>query len=100
MRRPSRRHALFPPAAAAAAALATPAPAATPPTAVEQFALELINATRLDPNRAVWADRNNFWGDGGVAHAPDLNEGLPGSTIFATPRQPLAFNANLTQAAR
>jgi hypothetical protein len=58
------------------------------PTAHQQYLLELINRARLNPQaEAQQLLRGN------------LNEGLPGETITATPKQPLAFNSSLNQAA-
>jgi Ca2+-binding RTX toxin-like protein len=58
------------------------------PTACEQYILELINRARLDP----------------VAEAArlgiDLNQGLAPGTISTDPKQPLAFNPYLIDAAR
>ncbi|OQX08781.1 MAG: hypothetical protein BWK73_24525 [Thiothrix lacustris] len=58
------------------------------PTAQEQYMLELLNRARLDPT----GEANLF--------AIDLNEGLAAGTLSNTARQPLAFNNNLTAAAR
>jgi hypothetical protein len=59
------------------------------PTPAEQYMLELVNRARANP--AAEAARYNI----------DLNEGVPSDeTISSTPKQPLAFNANITQAAR
>lgn len=58
------------------------------PTANEQYMLELINRARLDP--AGEADR---FGIG-------LNKGLPSKTIDSSPKQPLAWNSDLIDAAR
>ncbi|HSI35384.1 MAG TPA: CAP domain-containing protein [Tepidisphaeraceae bacterium] len=62
--------------------------AATYPTALEQYALELINRARSSP--ATEAARLNV----------DLNEGLPAGTISTSAKQPLAFNPYLVDAAR
>lgn len=62
--------------------------AATYPTALEQYALELINRSRSSP--ATEAARLNV----------DLNEGLAAGTISAGAKQPLAFNPYLVDAAR
>lgn len=57
--------------------------------ALEQLALELINRARLRPT-----DEANRYGI-------DLNEGVPlDEQISGSPKQPLALNASLTQAAR
>ncbi|HYC01935.1 MAG TPA: CAP domain-containing protein [Azospirillaceae bacterium] len=58
------------------------------PTAFEQYMLELLNRARSDP--AGEAARLGI----------DLNQGLPAGTITATPKQPLAFNMLLIDAAR
>jgi uncharacterized protein YkwD len=58
------------------------------PTAYEQYILELINRARLDP--AAEAARLGI----------DLNQGLASGTISADPKQPLAFNPYLIDAAR
>lgn len=58
------------------------------PTAEEQLMLELINRTRKDP--AGEAARFSI----------DLNEGIATDPLSPTPKQPLAFNANILQAAR
>src|SRR5262249_47725161 len=62
--------------------------AAVYPTAVEQYELELVNRARANP--AGEAARFGI----------DLNEGLPAGTISATPKQPLAINPYVTDAAR
>lgn len=62
--------------------------ASVPPTAYEQYMLELVNRARLDP--AAEAARQ------GIA----LNEGLADGTISTTAKQPLAGNFNLNDAAR
>src|SRR5262245_28248563 len=73
--------------------------AASPPTDFEQYALELINRARLDPEREAWRLRAEFWGDTGSPHLPTINEGIGVFTI-TLPREPLAFNTNLIQSAR
>ncbi len=62
--------------------------AAVQPTAVEQYVVELINRARANP--LAEAQRFN------VA----LNEGLAPGTITSTPKQPLAPNPYITDAAR
>lgn len=62
---------------------------ATEPTAQEQYMLELINRARLNPQAE--ADRSL----GG-----NLNEGLAPGTISTKPKQPLAFDPKLEQAAQ
>jgi len=57
-------------------------------TAAEQFLLELVNRARLDP------------GGEAARQGIDLNAGLAPGTLDGAPRQPLAANAALTQAAR
>ncbi|MGI9511329.1 MAG: Ig-like domain-containing protein, partial [Anderseniella sp.] len=58
------------------------------PSAYEQYALELINAQRLDPQSAA-----NLYG---LA----LNSGLPAGTISAAQLQPLVFDPALGQVAK
>lgn len=58
------------------------------PTIYEQYMLELVNRARLDP--AGEAARYNI----------DLNEGLSPGTLSADPRQPLALNSQILDAAR
>jgi RHS repeat-associated protein len=58
------------------------------PTPGEQAHLEALNRARLDPSAEA------------ARLGIDLNEGLPPATISTTPAQPLAFNAQLHQAAR
>ncbi len=58
------------------------------PTAQEQLMLELVNRARLDP-----AGEAKMFGI-------DLNKGLGKGTIKATPKQPLAMNMDLLEAAR
>lgn len=58
------------------------------PTEYEQYLLELINRGRLAP------------ADEAARYGVDLNEGLPAETITTDPKQPLAFNPFLTDAAR
>jgi uncharacterized protein YkwD len=62
--------------------------AAVEPTALEQYMVELINRARANP--AAEAQRFGM----------DLNEGLSAGTITTTPKQPIAPNFNLTDAAR
>lgn len=62
--------------------------AAVYPSAVEQYVVEMINRSRENP--ALEAARFN------VA----LNEGLPSGTISTAPKQPLAINPYITDAAR
>jgi len=58
------------------------------PTANEQYLIELINRARANPT----AEASSF--------SIDLNEGLTPGTIASTPKQPLAVNPLLTDAAR
>jgi Ca2+-binding RTX toxin-like protein len=58
------------------------------PTALEQYILEQVNRARLDP--AAEAQRLGI----------DLNQGLAAGTIGTAPKQPLAMNALLVDAAR
>ncbi|HBE16383.1 MAG TPA: hypothetical protein DEG17_05185 [Cyanobacteria bacterium UBA11149] len=60
------------------------------PTAHEQYMLELVNRARLNPQAEV--DRNPY--------VADLNEDLAPGTISNTPKQALAFNLQLIDAAR
>jgi Ca2+-binding RTX toxin-like protein len=62
--------------------------AAAYPSALEQYFVELINRARANP--AGEAARTGY----------DLNEGLPAGTISSSPKQPLAINPYLTDAAR
>src|ERR1051326_593273 len=62
--------------------------AAVVPTDYEQYMIELINRARANPT----AEAAKF----GI----DLNEGLPAGTITTDPKQPLAVNMNITDAAR
>jgi hypothetical protein len=58
------------------------------PTNEEQYLMELVNRARLDPEGEA------------ARYGIDLNEGLSGVVISATPKQPLAFNPELTAGAR
>jgi len=58
------------------------------PTNYDQYLLELINRGRMDP--AAEAAR----------YGTSLNEGLPAGTISTAPKQPVAMNPYLTDAAR
>jgi hypothetical protein len=58
------------------------------PTAAEQLMLELVNRARANPV----AEAARF----GI----DLNEGITTNFISSAPKQPLAFNAEIIQAAR
>lgn len=62
--------------------------AAVYPTAYEQYLVELINRDRADPANAA------------ARYDVDLNEGLAAGTISAAPKQPLAINPFLTDAAQ
>lgn len=65
--------------------------AARPPTAFEQYSGELVNRARADPAAEMARQ--------GVS---DINSGVtspPYGPLTTDPKQPLAFNANLTQAA-
>ncbi len=81
-------------------ALVGVAPAATDPTAEEQYLLEIINRTRWNPDAEVFRLSNQTWGDTGSPATPDLNEGITNSVINDDHAQPLAFNRNIIQAAR
>lgn len=78
----------------AAAAVAAPwtwdasAAEAPEPNAFEQYMIEVLNRTRADPD----AEAARF----GIG----LNEGLPEGTLTNEPREPLAVNRELIQAAR
>jgi uncharacterized protein YkwD len=61
----------------------------TTATAYDQYALELVNSIRANPQAAA-----NTW------LAGDLNEGLSPGTISTAADQPLAFNADLESAAQ
>jgi uncharacterized protein YkwD len=73
---------------APAALAASPDAAWTGPTAEEQYFICLVNRARANPS----AETKRM----GI----DLNEGLAAGTIASTPKQPLAPNARLTDAAR
>src|SRR3954466_1056066 len=60
----------------------------TEPTAYEQYLLELMNRARLHP------------AGGAAREGIDLNAGLAAGTIGSAAKQPLAWNASLTDAAR
>lgn len=62
-------------------------PYAVEPSAEDIYFLELINRARANPS------------DEATMYNIDLNEGLPSGTLTNTPRQPLAFNLKLYQAA-
>jgi Ca2+-binding RTX toxin-like protein len=64
------------------------APRMAQPTAYEQYFLELVNRARANPG----AEAQRL----GIG----LNDGLSAGTISATAKQPLAFNAQLIDAAR
>ncbi|MDB5298150.1 MAG: hypothetical protein JWO31_4133 [Phycisphaerales bacterium] len=58
----------------------------SPPTAAEQYLIELINRARLNPTAAA------------TGLGVSLNEGLSAGTIGSASRQPLAVNGNLVEA--
>src|SRR3954470_12637050 len=62
--------------------------AAAFPTAYEQYLVELINRGRANPTAEA------------TRYGTDLNEGLNPGRISSTPKQPLAMNPLLTDAAR
>src|SRR5687767_11388276 len=62
--------------------------AAAFPTIYEQYLVELINRGRANPTAEA------------TRYGTALNEGLPAGTISSTPKQPLAINPNITDAAR
>ena len=68
------------------------------PTEFEQYMLERMNFARANPLLEIQRLLNLPWGDDENA-AADLNEGLPAGTISSAPKQPLAFNLNLIDAA-
>ena len=70
--------------------------AAVYPTPQEQYLLQLINRARANPTAEVQRSAPNW--PSGVT--PDLNEGIPAGTIPSTPKQPLAMNPFLVDAAR
>ena len=58
------------------------------PTALDQYLIELINRARMNP-------------DGEAARLGiDLNQGLSQGKISTAPKQPLAFDPDLTASAR
>ena len=65
------------------------------PDMYEQYMLELINQGRADPLAEVARTSPIYWNG-----APDLNEGLAPGTISTAPKQPLAFNPLIIDAAR
>jgi hypothetical protein len=69
------------------------------PTELEQYYLELVNRARANPNAEVDRLSGLVWGDEGDRKTPDLNEGLAPGTILAAPKQPLAFDPRLIDAA-
>ena len=68
------------------------------PTEFEQYMLERMNFARANPLLEIERLAGEPWGDDGNAMA-GLNEGLPTGTISSDPKQPLAFNLNLIDAA-
>ncbi|NOZ19546.1 MAG: hypothetical protein GXP25_00495 [Planctomycetes bacterium] len=58
------------------------------PTAYDQYLLELVNRARLNPTAEA------------ARYGIDLNEGSPSPTISSSPKQPLAFNLNIIEAAQ
>ena len=80
--------------------MAGPASAGDPPTAQEQYMLELVNRMRVNPDGEVYRLRNLTWGDSGSPQPPDLNEGIISNFLTPESRPPLAFNDVLVQAAR
>lgn len=70
--------------------------AAVFPTPIEQYELQLLNRARANPAAEV----TRLGAGAGWEGAADLNEGLAPGTLNANPRQPLAFNPNLVDAAR
>ena len=73
--------------------------AAVPPTAWEQYAVELINRARANPV-AEAASYNTYEDSEGNIFNGQLNEGLPNGTISTAAKQPLAINLFITDAAR
>jgi autotransporter-associated beta strand protein len=80
--------------------VAWPAFAGYTPTNQEQYMLEVVNRARLNPDGEVYRLRNQTWGDTGSPRRADLNEGITSSFLTHEPRQPLAFNDTIIQAAR
>lgn len=60
----------------------------TEPTALDQYLIELINRARLDPTAEA------------ARLGIDINQGLSDGQISTAPKQPLAFDPDLTEAAR
>lgn len=60
----------------------------TEPTALDQYLIELINRARLDPTAEA------------ARLGIDINQGLSEGQISTAPKQPLAFDPELTEAAR
>ncbi|HVT89624.1 MAG TPA: carboxypeptidase regulatory-like domain-containing protein [Tepidisphaeraceae bacterium] len=58
------------------------------PTVYEQYMVELYNRARANPAAAL------------APYGIDVNEGLAAGTLSTAPKQPLAINPNLTDAAR
>ena len=58
------------------------------PTALDQYLIELINRARMDPTAEA------------ARLGIDLNQGLSQGQITAAPKQPLAFDPELTDSAR
>lgn len=84
---------------AVASLLACSPAAGREPTQLEQYFLELINRARANPNAEVTRLSGEVWGDEGSPATPDLNEGLPAGTITSAPKQPLAFDPRILDAA-
>ena len=80
---------------ATAAANRTNAPGQFEPSDFEQYMLELINRARAAPLAEIQLLTDHpYWNA-----EPALNEGLAPGTITAEPKQPLAFDLHLVEAA-
>ncbi len=98
---------------AALSALAAPVATGAEPTEYEQYALELLNRARANPQGEVTRTAADAAADpppfgflyDGFQFAPALNEGPPSIngnpyTIPTAPKQPLAFNPSLIDVTR
>ena len=66
--------------------MAGPVSAGDPPTAAEQYMLEVINRMRLNPDGEVYRLREMTWGDTGSPQPPDLNEGIASNYLIPRAR--------------
>lgn len=69
------------------------------PTAYEQYAVELINRARANP-QAEATKYNGYENSSGDTYNGNLNEGLAAGTITAAAKQPVAINPYLVDSAR